>query len=162
MIKTITPNRAILFAVGAFVFYWIAALFVPAAILRDVFNALAFGAAVIIAITWAPAAWRGLREGGDTGEWQLILAVFIIWCVVMTQRVYIGLFNYLGRPEGWSTSPITGFWPYSFMIAGSLFIIAPGVKADGFRSRAVWSLVAAGAIGGLVAGIMIGASISTV
>ncbi len=41
MVKTLTLNRAVVFAVLSFVIYWIAAMFVPALILRDIFNALA-------------------------------------------------------------------------------------------------------------------------
>lgn len=56
MIRTITQNRAVVFAVFAFVAYWVAALFVPSLILRDVFNSLAFGTAIIITFTWWPSA----------------------------------------------------------------------------------------------------------
>lgn len=157
----ITPNRAILFAVGAFILYWIASIFVPAIVLRDVFNSLAFGTAVIITITWMPSAIKAVRENAGSGEWQLILAIFIVWFVVMCQRVYVILFNWHGRPQEWADSAISGFWPYSYLIAGLLFLSAPGVHSEGIKARAVWAIVAAVAIGSLLAGILIGASIST-
>jgi hypothetical protein len=162
MVKNLTPNRAVVFAVLSFVAYWIAAMFVPAVMLRDIFNALAFGAAVIIAITWASSAYRAVRENADSGEWLLILAIFIVWFVVLCQRSYVIAFNWSGRPEVWSASAISGFWPYSYTLAGILFLAAPGVKGDGIEGRAIWAIIAAVAIGCLVAGILIGASISTV
>ena len=161
MLQVATPNRAIMFAVGAFVAYWIAAMFVPPMVLRDIFNSLAFGTAIIITITWMPSALRAVRENIDTGEWQLIMAIFLVWFIVMCQRVYIIVFNWFGRPESWSDSPISGFWPYSFMIAGLLFLSAPGVEGSALRSQAIWSMVAAVAVGSMIAGILIGTSIST-
>lgn len=162
MVKHLTPNRAVVFAVLSFVAYWLAAIIVPAPILRDVFNALAFGAAVIITITWGPSAWRAVRENADSGEWQLILAIFLLWFIVLSQRVYVIAFNWLDRPDWLASSAISGFWPYSYMMAGMLFLSAPGVKGHGIESGAIWSIIAAVAIGSLVAGILIGASISTV
>ena len=161
MIRSLTPNRAIVFAVVAFLAYWIASMFVPALVLRDVFNSLAFGTAIIITITWAPSAFRAVKEGADSGEWQLILAIFIVWFVVLCQRTYVIVFNAYDRPEAWTTSAISGFWPYSYMIAGLLFLSAPGVNGDRIETRAIWAIVAAVAIGSLIAGILIGASIST-
>jgi len=157
----VTPNRAVVFAVLSFVMYWIASIFIDPMILRDVFNSLAFGAAIIITMTWGPSALRALRDDADNGEWQLILAVFLIWFVVLCQRVYVIAFNWNDRPELWSNSAISGFWPYSFTLAGMLFIAAPGVRSNGIEVRAIWSIVAAVAIGSLIAGILIGASIST-
>lgn len=161
MIRTITPNRAVVFAVGAFVFYWVTALFVPGIVLRDVFNSLAFGTSIIITITWFPSATKALREGADSGEWQIILAIFLVWFIVLAQRIYVITFNWMGRPEAWAEAPIAGFWPYSYMIAGLLFLSAPGVEGGRIHGRAVWSIVLAVAIGSLIAGILIGKSVST-
>ncbi|RWX72617.1 hypothetical protein [Mesorhizobium sp. M2A.F.Ca.ET.039.01.1.1] len=161
MVSTITPNRVVLFAVGAFIAYWLAALFVPPLILRDVFNSLAFGSSIIITITWMPSALRAIRENADSGEWQLILAIFLVWFVVMWQRIYVIAFNWYDRPEAWANSAVAGFWPYSYLIAGLLFLAAPGVKSDGLQSRAMWAIIAAVALGSFVAGVLFWASIST-
>ena len=160
--KTIVPNRAVVIAVLAPLAYWLASFVVPAHLLRDIFNSLAFGTAIIITLTWAPSALRALRENADTGEWQLILAISVLWFVVMCQRSYVIAFNWMGRPDSWSDSALAGFWPYSYALAGLLFLSAPGVEGDGLRSRALWAMIAAVAIGSLLAGILIGASISTV
>lgn len=161
MIRVLTPNRAVVFAVVAIVLYWVTSMFVPPLVLRDIFNSLAFGAAIIITITWGPAALKAVREGADSGEWQLILAIFIVWFVVLMQRIYVIIFNYAGRPDDWATSALAGFWPYSYLCAGLLFLSAPGVKGDTIESRSLWAIVAAVGIGGMVAGILIGLQIST-
>jgi hypothetical protein len=160
MIRTISPNKAIVITVLALLAYWIPAMFVPAMILRDIFNSLAFGTAIIITATWFPSAMKALREGADSGELQLILGIFIVWCVLLCQRIYVIVFNYAGRPLSWSDSAISGFWPFAFMVSGMLFLSAPGVKNDKIGSRAIWSMVLAVSIGSLIAGILIGTSIS--
>lgn len=157
----ITPNRAAIFAVLALVFYGIVAAFLPPLILREVFNSLAWGGALIITITWLPAAWKAVRENADSGEWQLILAIFIVWAVVTMQRTYVIAFNWMGRPDGWANSAVAGFWPYSYMIAAMLFLSAPGVKGGKLESRSIWSMIIAVGIGCLLAGFLLGASIST-
>lgn len=160
IVRTISPNKAIVITVLAVLAYWIPAMFVPAVILRDVFNSLAFGTAIIITATWFPSAMKALREGAGRGDLQLILAIFIVWFVVLCQRIYVIMFNYAGRPLAWSESAISGFWPYAFMISGLLFLSAPGVQGDRIGTRAIWSMVLAVAIGSLIAGILIGTSIS--
>lgn len=160
-LSTITPNKAVVVAVGGFLLYWLLAIFVPSSILRDVFNSLAFGAAVIITATWAPTVWHAMHRNSERGSWQLILAIFIVWVVIMCQRVYVIAFNWQGRPDSWVEGPIGGFWPYSFTMAGLLFLVAPGVHAQGVRSRAMWAIISAVGIGSLTAGILIGASIPT-
>lgn len=161
MSSMVTPNRAIVFAVGAFVFYWILATFLPATVLRDIFNSLAFGTAIIITFTWFPAAVRAIREEADSGAWQLILGITVIWMVVMFQRIYAIAYNYFNRPQVWAESAVTGFWPYSFFIAGLLFLTAPGVKEAGIHKRAVFSIVFSIALGSFFAGILIGTQIGT-
>lgn len=161
MIRSVTPNRAVVFAVFAFLAYWIATMFVPPLVLRDVFNSLAFGAALIITLTWWKSAYQAVRENADSGEWQLILGIFFMWFVALSQRVYIIVFNWYGRPDDWANSAIAGFWPYSYMVAGLLFLSAPGLQGGKFESRALWMIVAAVGVGSLIAGILIGASIST-
>jgi hypothetical protein len=161
MIRSLTPNKAVVFAVIAFIGYWISSMFVPPLVLRDVFNSLAFGTAVIITITWGPSAFRAVKENADSGEWQLILAIFIVWAVVLFQRTYVIIFNWFDRPDDWANSAISGFFPYSYVCAGLLFLAAPGVQSGKFQTQAVWAIVAAVGIGALVAGVLIGMSIST-
>ena len=160
MIKRITPNKAVVFAVSAFVAYWLVAMFVPGPVLREVFNSLSFGAAIIISITWFSAARRAMREGADTGEWQLVLAIFLLFFVLAISRLYAILFNYMDRPDSWAHSPISGFWSYSYLICALLFLSAPGKTKEGLRSSTIWSLLAAFSIGSLIAGIMIGKQFS--
>lgn len=157
----VSPPRVVAAAIVLFVAYWIAAMFVPAIVLRDLFNSLAFGAQALVVVTWATAAFKSIRNSESDGAWLLILAVFYISFVAMVQRMYVITFNMMGRPEAWSESAISGFWPYSYMIAGVLFLMSPGVKSDGVRPKAWFTLVGAGAVGGFLAGVMFALQIPT-
>lgn len=161
MLTTISPNRVLLLAVAAFVFYWILALFFPGPVLRDVFNSLRLSAAIILTITWAKPAWTAAREEARSGEWQLVVAIFFLWFVVTLLGAYSIVFNWYGRPASWAESAIAGFFPYSFLIAAVLFIVAPGVHSDGVGSKTVWTLILGTAIGAFIAGMLTMASIST-
>ncbi|MER8555921.1 hypothetical protein [Mesorhizobium sp. M0220] len=92
---------------------------------------------------------------------MLILGTFLIWSVVLIQRIYVILYNWAGQPESWQTSAVPGFWPHCYALAGLLFIAAPGVRSEGIRKKTVWALVAAVATASLVAGFVIGASVSS-
>lgn len=161
MIRAISPNRAVAFAVAAVVLYCVLALFVPPMALRDVFNSLAFGTAVVIVLTWLPSALKAMREGVDSAEWQLIVAIFLLWLIVAVQRIYAMAFNWAGRPDSWADSAITGFFPYSYMFAGLLFLSAPGIVEERLGHRAIWAIIAAVAIGSFTAGALFMASISS-
>ncbi len=160
-LQLLSPNRVALFFVGALVFYWVLSLFVPWMILRDIFNALAFGAQTMVVLTWAPAAWKAIKENASSGTWLLILAIFFTCTLAMIQRIYAIIYNSAGRPDAWAESAISGFWPYGFMITSALFMISPSFTSDGIRSQGWWILLAAGILGGIPAGVLLTLSIQS-
>jgi len=163
VLRKLTVNKAIVYAVDAFIIYWILALFIPAFILRDVFNSISFGCAVIITITWLPAAFQAVKNEAKSGEWQLILGITVLWFTVMVQRLYAIAYNYMGQPESWLHSPITGFWPYCYMACGLLFLMAPGFVAGEVisRRRTLNYIIGALVIGAFLSGVLLGTSISS-
>jgi hypothetical protein len=84
-----------------------------------------------------------------------------MWLVIVLQRLYSGIFNWLGQPDFLSQSAIPGYFPYSFMISGALFLIAPEITSNDLHFRRFWALLVAIAIGCLTAGVFIGYSISS-
>lgn len=156
---TLTKNVAALFTIVAFVAFWIVAIFVPADVLREIFNSLSFGMAVMVCITWAPAAYHSFRSGGTEGKWQLVIAVFLCFSIVTFQRLYVILLEYLGRPPWLLRSHIAAFVPYTITVAGALFLIAPSVH-QGRPGNDYWlHLVIGVGIGSLLAGILLGRSL---
>lgn len=160
-VPEVSPNRVVAAAIALFVLYWIMAMFTPAMVLRDVFNSLAFGAQLLVVLTWGRSAWRAIKYNASDGAWLLVLAVFYICLVALMQRTYAIAFNWMGRPESWDASAIAGFWPYSYMIAAGMFLMSPGVRSDGIKPRAWWTLFMAGCVGSFVAGAMFTLSVST-
>lgn len=159
----VSPVRAIYFILIAPIVFMVAAYFVPAAILRDIFNPLAFAVAAFIAATWARSAYEGLKNGINSGAWFLIFGVFLTWFVAMLQRIYAMGLNALSEEQAaaWRDGPISAFWPYSFFIAGALILSAPGVDKSGIAPKSILALIAAVATGGFVAGLVVMYQIGT-
>lgn len=151
-----------MFTAFAFCLYWTLAVIFPAQVIRDIANAFTLSIAFIIVATWATSTIRAIREGASNGAWQLIMGITLVWFVILAQRLYAIAFNWFGRPMSWLDSPITGFWPYSFFIAGILFLSAPGLQVDGkLKRRAIASMLIAVGLGCFIAGTLFGASISS-
>lgn len=163
MIRRWTANKAIVFVVSAFVLYWILVLFIPVRHLRDVFNALAFGGALMITVTWSKSTLKSIKEEAGDGTWQLLVAITLGWFIVVMQRLYSMIFNWYGQPESWLNSPLSGFWPYSYMVCAFLFLAAPGISSTQvvLRQQTLKYLTFAAIIGSFVAGMVLGASIAT-
>lgn len=152
----ITPNAASWFAFVGFTFYWALVAIVPIDIVKGLFNNLSFGVAVMVVITWFPAAWKCFREGTSEGEWMLVIAIFLAFLVLSYQRVIVILLAILDRPVWLVDGPLTTFIPYSITLIGLMFLLAPGV-ARGAAPTHYWKMMlAAGAIGGAVFGFLIG------
>jgi hypothetical protein len=160
-VPEVSPNRVIASAIVLFVAYWIAAIFVPAMVLRDVSNSLTFGLQTLVVITWWSAARRAIRNSANDGAWVLVLAVWFISFVALLQRIYAITFNWMGQPEAWQQSAIAGFWPYSFGVAAALFLVSPAIKSDGVKPTAWWTLLAGGIVGGFVSGVVLTLSVHT-
>lgn len=157
MLNVITPNRAVIFAILAPIIYWVLAPFIPPSILRDVLNPIAFGVALMISLTWAWAMIHSVRR--KTQGWQLILAVFIVWTVIWAQSTYRVVFNAYGRPDTWNDGVISGFWPYSYIAAGILFLASTDTATVGWEKSTLWIIGSAIAIGGFAAGILVALNI---
>jgi len=166
MIRRWTLNKAIIFLVDAIVVFVGLAFFVPTAYqhyLRDIFNSLAFGGALWIALTWRRETVEAIKDEAGGGVWQLMLGITCGWTVVAVQRLYSMAFNWLGRPESWIDSPISMFWPYAYMICAYLFLAAPGISStkEVLRYKTYKYLIGAALVGAFLSGIVLGASIAT-
>ena len=153
-IPAVSPSHVVAAAIILFVAYWLLALFVPGVALRDLFNAIAFGAQLFVVLTWWPAAYRAVKEESDNGAWLLIVAVFHICFVALMQRSYQIVFNWMERPKAWEESAISGFFPYSYAIAAMLFLVSPDVRGGVMKPRAWWLILSSAAVGGFIAGAL--------
>lgn len=159
--NAIKPRSAAIFAVGGLFSYFVLAVFIEPLLLRDIFNNMALGVAIMVALTWAPAAFRAFREGADEGKWQLVVAVFLTFCVIIFQRTYAIAVIWFNRPPWLVESAIAGFIPYSITLVGMLFLSAPGIAEGAPKGRYWIHIMFAVAIGSLIAGIMIGSGFTS-
>lgn len=158
----ITPSQTVVGALGLFAAYWLTALFIPAVILRDVFNIFALTISAGVAMVWFMPTMDLVRHRqGDGGRWQLSFGILMVALLVTCHRLYAIGFNAAGRPQWLLDSPMSGFWPYAFSISMALFLVAPGVTKDGFRPGSFWAIVLSVGLGGAIAGFLLGMQIST-
>lgn len=160
MIRAFSTNKILLFIIFAPISYFIAAIFIPGTILRDVFNSLSFGTAVMIWFTWLYAFIEAVRSEGKAGKWRLILGLCLTMQTVMISRVYSGLFNWYDRPESWALGPFPGFLSFSYFLGGAL-ILSAATEADETPLTNLLPLLIGVGIGGIVAGVIIGMGLST-
>lgn len=160
MVKVITPNRAIALLVFAPIFYYVLTFFIPALVLREVFNSLSFGAYVMITATWLYAFVAALRSGGKEGQWRLILGVFVLALTVTDTRIYNFMYNYLKRPDWLTFSAWPGFWSYSYLLAGLLILSAASDEKDRPIINLI-PLILASAIGGAAATMVLMMGVSS-
>lgn len=157
--RTIVPNRALIFMVLGPIIYLVMAQAVPGPILLNVFNSFAWGIALVLSITWLGGAYQSFKRGAEDGEEQLVLAIFMLWFVVFMQRNYVIAFNWFGRPQEWVDSAWPGFWPYSFTLIGFLFLVATVNRPSGITKRGFVLVLLAALLGGGLAGCLITLSI---
>jgi hypothetical protein len=158
-LRPLTPNSAVWFAFGGFMFYWVLIAALPAEVVRGVFTNLSFGVSVLVAATWAPAAWQCFRRGATEGEWILVIAIFLGYCVFSFQRL-VALGNFFLERPGWLDNDIIlGFIPYSVTIVSFLFLIAPGVARNAPPVHYWKLLLLSVAIGGALTGFLLGRSL---
>lgn len=147
MRRIFTPNRAIALTGLSPLLYWFIAPFFDPQTARDVLNPMATGFAAMISFTWLPSLIHSIRN--RIPGWSLILGIFVVWTVVWMNRIYAAVFNYLGQPRWWLDSYLAGFWPWSYVVAGALFLYAAAddEEAISWSSSVTLAFAAAIAIG---------------
>lgn len=158
----ITPSQTLVGSLMLFGAYWLVAMVIPAAILRDVFNIFALTISAGVAMVWFTPTMDLVRhKQGEGGRWQLSFGILLVALLVTCHRLYAIGFNAAGRPQWLLDSPMSGFWPYAFSITMALFLVAPGVTREGFRPSSFWAIVLSVGLGGAIAGFLLGMQIST-
>lgn len=158
MIKAISPNRAVAFAVFAPILYYILTLFFSVRVLSNTFNSLSLGVAVVISATYLFSFIEAIRHNASSRPWKLIIAITVLWMTVLAQGIYVAFWGYYGRPDSWSEGVVPGYWRYSYFIAGCFFLLASTEEKEGFVPS-FWPLMLAVAIGSMIVGIVLGLGI---
>lgn len=142
---------------GAILSFVVLLFLLPYERFLDLALAVAFGVALAGTIKYARDAIRSLR-GASSGAAFLIVSVFAIFAILLTQRTWGILLRVLDRPDWLVNSPISIAVPWLLAWALSLALIAPDIDLEPDTAKSnIWRSVAL-FIGGALAGFVIAAS----
>lgn len=126
----------------------------------DLALAVAFGVSFAGTVKYGRDAFRALRSGRSGAEF-LIVAVFAMFSIILSQRVWVIVLRVLDRPDWLTDSPIVVLIPWLLAWAMSLALIAPDIDLDPEDAKTnIWKSISL-FIGGALAGFVIASSFST-
>lgn len=123
----------------------------------DLALAIAFGVAFAGTVKYGRDAVRSLRSA-SSGASFLIVSVFAIFAILLSQRTWGIVLRVLDRPDWLVNSPISVAVPWFLAWALSLALVAPDIDLEQDEAKeGLWKSVAL-FIGGALAGFVIAAS----
>lgn len=123
----------------------------------DLALAIAFGVAFAGTVKYGRDAVRSLRSA-SSGASFLIVSVFAIFAILLSQRTWGIVLRVLDRPDWLVNSPISVAVPWFLAWALSLALVAPDIDLEEEEAKeGLWRSVAL-FIGGALAGFVIAAS----
>lgn len=126
----------------------------------DLALAVAFGVAFAGTVKYGRDAIRALRSGRSGAEF-LIVAVFAMFTIILSQRIWGITLRVLNRPDWLVDSPLTILIPWLLAWAMSLALIAPDIDLEPEDAKTnIWKSISL-FIGGALAGFVIASSFST-
>lgn len=138
--------------------YVLASQLIPLKLLLTVLNGAFLGLAILVIITYFPLLCRMVAINKFDRTSQMTLAIAVLWCSLIVNRVWWAVYNIMGKPAAWSNSSFVGLVIVLGGASAILFVSAPGnppVKIDrspfdGFNRKAIFLFAI---IGGLVGGL---------
>lgn len=103
-----------------------------------------------------PVAWRAFKNGISTDRDKFIFSYWLIWTIVLWQRIWIILLAYFDRPVSWVQSPISGLLAVSIAIAAGYGASAPLTGETPLHRKEIIIFTVAAGFSGVIAGIAIG------
>lgn len=158
--KRVTTNLAFWLAAAGFSSFWIVYGVLGHEATVEIASGLVFGADIMLALTWAAAAYYAVRHGAKSGEGILALGLFWVCSFGAIQRFWTIVFRWLDRPDWmldhWS-NPLAVWSIFWGLI---IIMLAPGTQQGNVPARNQVQVILAVFIGALVAGITIGLSLA--
>lgn len=103
-----------------------------------------------------PVAWRAFKNGISTDRDKFIFSYWLIWTIVLWQRIWIILLATYDRPVSWVQSPVSGLLAVSVAIAAGYGASAPLTGEIPLRRKEIIIFAVAAGFSGVIAGIAIG------
>ena len=109
-----------------------------------------------ISASTTPVAWRAFKNGISTDRDRAIFSYWLIWTVILWQRIWIILLAYFDRPVSWVQSPVSGLLATSIAIAAGYGASAPLTGEIPLHRKEIIIFSIAAGFSGVIAGIAIG------
>lgn len=103
-----------------------------------------------------PVAWRAFKNGISTDRDKFIFSYWLIWTIVLWQRIWIILLASFDRPVAWVQSPVSGLLATSIAIAAGYGASAPLTGEIPLHRKEIIIFTIAAGFSGVIAGIAIG------
>lgn len=118
-------------------------------------QSLVFGVALANSLSWRRAAFDAFRNKVSDGSDNIILTIWVIWTILTLWFPYLIYYVQTGRTEWVRDLPVTDLIYASIFLAGAMSLLAPLNTQNPVERPALWSIVIAAIIGGLVAGVLL-------
>ena len=109
-----------------------------------------------ISASTTPVAWRAFKNGISTDRDRAIFSYWLIWTVILWQRIWIILLASFDRPVAWVQSPISGLLAVTITIAAGYGASAPLTGEVPLHRKEIIIFTIAAGFSGIIAGIAIG------
>ena len=103
-----------------------------------------------------PVAWRAFKNGVSTDRDKFIFSYWLIWTIVLYQRVWIITLSSFDHLPSWVESSISGMLAMSLAIAAGFGASAPLTGEIPIQKKEMIIFVIAAGFSGVIAGIAIG------
>jgi len=149
-LKRITSNLAFILAVVGVLSFSL----IYAALGHDnatnLASILPFGAASIIVVTWATAAYQAVRYNSREGAGILVFGVFLTALGIVENRAYTLVYRWLDRPEWLLTSVLNPLGPWMIFWGLAIILLAPGTVRGNVPWTNIVYIVVAAFLGGML------------
>lgn len=153
--------------IGTSVFWMLLPLFGPT-IMLEIASNLMIGIYFGVMVRWAVPAYAAVKDGGKAGPNFLSVALFGIGASAVAWRLWNNIVRWgstydgvtVIRPQWAVDSPVTAFAVWCLTVAGAMVVLAPGTERGIVPRGNIFWLLGSVSIGSMLAGVMIGLSLS--
>lgn len=147
---------AILIAVSVLIGYTIMYKYTDFITSKFVADWIAMIGLSFMSFSTVPVAWRAFKNGISTDRDKFIFSYWLIWTIVLWQRIWIILLASFDRPISWVQSPVSGLMATSIAIAAGFGASAPLMGEVPLHRKEIIIFAIAAGFSGVIAGIAIG------
>ena len=147
---------AILIAVSVLICYMIIYRYTDFTMSKFIADWVAMIGLSFMTFSTMPVAWRAFKNGISTDRDMFIFSYWLIWTIVLWQRIWVILLASLDHPVSWVQSPVSGLLATSIAIAAGFGASASMSGEVPLHRKEIIIFAIAAGFSGVIAGIAIG------